>query len=35
MRLDRAMGELEKVSANARQAVLMADEAGKEGRRRR
>ena len=31
MRLDRAMGELEKVSANARQAVLMADEAAKKG----
>ena len=31
MRLDRAMGELEKVSANARQAVLMADDAGKKG----
>jgi phage shock protein A len=31
MRLDRAMTELEKVSANARQAVLMADEAAKGG----
>ena len=31
MRLDRAMGELEKVSANARQAVLMADDAAKKG----
>jgi phage shock protein A len=31
MRLERAMDELEKVSANARQAVLMADEAGKSG----
>ena len=31
MRLDRAMEELEKVSANARQAVLMADEAAKKG----
>jgi phage shock protein A len=31
MRLDRSMDELEKVSANARQAVLMADEAGKAG----
>jgi phage shock protein A len=31
MRLDRAMEELEKVNANARQAVLMADEAGKTG----
>ena len=31
MRLDRAMGELEKVSGNARQAVLMADEAQKKG----
>ncbi|MGH9187099.1 MAG: PspA/IM30 family protein [Acidimicrobiales bacterium] len=31
MRLNRAMGELEKVSANARQAVLMADEAAKKG----
>jgi phage shock protein A len=31
MRLDRAMGELEKVSGNARQAVLMADEAAKKG----
>ena len=31
MRLDRSMDELEKVSANARQAVLMADEAGKVG----
>ncbi|HEX2141659.1 MAG TPA: PspA/IM30 family protein [Candidatus Limnocylindria bacterium] len=31
MRLDRAMEELEKVSANARQAVLMADEAQKAG----
>jgi phage shock protein A len=31
MRLNRAMEELEKVSGNARQAVLMADEAGKKG----
>ena len=31
MRLNRAMGELEKVGANARQAVLMADEASKGG----
>lgn len=31
MRLERAMDELEKVSANARQAVLMADEAAKSG----
>ena len=31
MRLDRAMEELEKVSGNARQAVLMADEAAKSG----
>jgi phage shock protein A len=31
MRLNRAMEELEKVGANARQAVLMADEAGKKG----
>ncbi|MDQ2648057.1 MAG: PspA/IM30 family protein, partial [Actinomycetota bacterium] len=31
MRLDRAMDELEKVTANARQAVLMADEAQKAG----
>lgn len=31
MRLDRAMGELEKVSANAKQAVLMADEATAKG----
>jgi phage shock protein A len=31
MRLDRAMDELEKVNANARQAVLMADEAQKKG----
>ena len=31
MRLDRSMAELEKVSANARQAVLMADEATKSG----
>jgi phage shock protein A len=31
MRLNRAMGELEKVGANARQAVLMADEASKTG----
>jgi phage shock protein A len=31
MRLDRAMEELEKVNANARQAVLMADEASKSG----
>ncbi|HEX9992555.1 MAG TPA: PspA/IM30 family protein [Acidimicrobiales bacterium] len=31
MRLNRTMGELEKVNANARQAVLMADEATKAG----
>jgi phage shock protein A len=31
MRLERSMSELEKVSGNARQAVLMADEAGKAG----
>jgi phage shock protein A len=31
MRLDRAMEELEKVNGNARQAVLMADEASKSG----
>ena len=31
IRLNRAMGELEKVGANARQAVLMADEASKGG----
>src|SRR5687768_3415831 len=31
MRLERAMEELEKVNANARQAVLMADEAAKSG----
>ena len=31
IRLNRAMGELEKVSGNARQAVLMADEATKTG----
>ena len=31
MRLDRAMQELEKVSGNARQAVLMADDAAKKG----
>ena len=31
MRLDRAMEELEKVSGNAKQAVLMADEAAKKG----
>ena len=31
MRLDRAMDDLEKVSGNAKQAVLMADEAGKKG----
>jgi phage shock protein A len=31
MRLNRSMGELEKVGANARQAVLMADEASKSG----
>jgi phage shock protein A len=31
MRLDRAMEELEKVSGNAKQAVLMADEASKKG----
>ena len=34
MRLNRAMEELEKVNANARQAVLMADEATKKRRRR-
>lgn len=31
IRLNRTMGELEKVSTNARQAVLMADEAAKTG----
>lgn len=31
MRLDRSLEELEKVSANAKQAVLMADDAGKKG----
>jgi phage shock protein A len=31
IRLNRVMGELEKVNANARQAVLMADEAAKGG----
>src|SRR5262245_37171025 len=31
MRLNRAMGELEKVNGNARQAVVMADEATKGG----
>jgi phage shock protein A len=31
IRLNRAIGDLEKVGANARQAVLMADEAGKSG----
>ena len=31
MRLDRAIEELEKVSGNAKQAVLMADEAAKKG----
>jgi phage shock protein A len=31
IRLNRTMGELEKVSSNARQAVLMADEAAKSG----
>jgi phage shock protein A len=31
IRLNRTMGELEKVNANARQAVLMADEATKSG----
>jgi phage shock protein A len=31
MRLNRAMGELEKVNGNARQAVVMADEATKDG----
>ena len=31
MRLDRSLEELEKVSNNAKQAVLMADEAGKKG----
>src|SRR5689334_24307807 len=31
MRLDRSLEELEKVSANAKQAVLMADEAAKKG----
>src|SRR3989442_4724416 len=31
MRLSRAMEELEKVSASARQAVLMADQAAKKG----
>src|SRR3954447_16111492 len=31
MQLDQKMGELEKLNANARQAVLMADEATKKG----
>jgi len=31
MQLDQKMGELEKLNANARQAVLMADEAAKKG----
>jgi phage shock protein A len=31
IRLGRTMGELEKINGNARQAVLMADEAGKAG----
>jgi phage shock protein A len=31
IRLNRTMGELEKVNANARQAVIMADEAAKSG----
>ena len=31
MRLSRAMEEMERVNGNARQAVLMADEAGKKG----
>src|SRR5687767_1712615 len=31
MRLSRAMEELEKLNASARQAVLMADDAGKKG----
>ncbi len=31
IRLNRVMGELEKVNANARQAVVMADEAGRGG----
>src|SRR6266540_4932440 len=31
IRLNRTMGELEKVNANARQAVIMADNAAKEG----
>ena len=31
LRLNRAMGDLEKVNGNARQAVLMADEAAKGG----
>ena len=31
MQLDQKMGELEKLNANARQAVLMADEASKKG----
>lgn len=31
LRLNRQMGELEKVNANARQAVIMADDAGKDG----
>jgi phage shock protein A len=31
IRLNRTMGELEKISANARQAVVMADEAAKTG----
>ena len=34
MRLNRSMEELEKLNANARQAVLMADEADQEGRHR-
>ena len=35
IRLNRTMGELEKVSANARQAVVMADEATKSGDQRK
>src|ERR671910_3705772 len=31
IRLNRAMGDLEKINGNARQAVLMADEAAKTG----
>ena len=31
MQLDQKLGELEKLNANARQAVLMADEAAKKG----